>query len=488
MNAIARLMRPAAIVISLIAVQPAAAIVDPDNLGQWTKPTEIGPDQKVPGFLVNLGPTGARAILKENSFVVKHVFAGSPADGRLEIDDEITGANGKGFAKHTFGKFYGMGYEIGYEGPIMDLGNAIEDSEGGDGTLHIDLIRGGKPERVSIMLPAIGRFSDSYPLDCPKSAKLTADATRYLIEHKAEHSGIVHEQGKVGLAWLAQGKMKEAGELAMKWIEPPDEKSWTWYPSYRCIFLCEYFLKTGDERVLKTIKTLTQRLYLAQVLDPALYKDRMHGGQPQADNYLQGGLGHDHRIAGYGTMTITTLMAMLSWELAGNCGIEVDPSHVDLAYACIHEHTHESGYMGYRFATGAYTPVGRQGLSILVHQLTGNRDPGGYVKRVTGHLAKSKTRLNDGHGDNVQAVFWALLGIQLSGDKAAIREMFDYNKAFINMARTHDGAFVVQPGRNAAEKAYYLSPRIHPTAAMVLVLGTDDPQLRIQGKAGVLSQ
>jgi hypothetical protein len=72
----------------------------------------------------------------------------------------------------------------------------------------------------------------------------------------------------------------------------------------------------------------------------------------------------------------------------------------------------------------------------------------------------------------------------MSDDKAAIRGMFDYNKAFINMARTHDGAFVVQPGRNAAEKAYYLSPRIHPTAAMVLVLGMNNPQLRIQGKQG----
>lgn len=52
------------------------------------------------------------------------------------------------------------------------------------------------------------------------------------------------------------------------------------------------------------------------------------------------------------------------------------------------------------------------------------------------------------------------------------------------MARTHDGAFVVQPGRNLAEKAYYMSPRIHPTAAMVLALGTDKPKLRIQGVKG----
>jgi hypothetical protein len=37
-----------------------------------------------------------------------------------------------------------------------------------------------------------------------------------------------------------------------------------------------------DKRVLKTIKALAERLYLAQVLDPTLYKDRLHGGKPQA--------------------------------------------------------------------------------------------------------------------------------------------------------------------------------------------------------------
>ena len=467
----------------LFLAHPAWAIVDPENLGQWERPTEIGPDQEVPGFLVNLGPTGARAVLTQSSFVVKHVFEGSPADGVLQIEDEITGANGSAFGTHTFGKFYGMGYEVGYEGPMMDLGTAIEDSEGRDGALALDVIRNGEPMKVEVQLAPIGRFSDTFPLECAKSAKLAADAVEYVVGREDEHGHHVHEQGKVGLALLAHGRMDEAKKLAEEWIEPPEETLWTWHPSYRSIFLCEYFLMTGDERVLPAIRTLIERLYLAQVLDPELYKDRMHGGQPQADNYLKGGLGHGHRISGYGTMTITTLLAMLSWELAETCGIEVDGRHVDLAYACIHEHTHESGYMGYRFATGAYTPVGRQGLSILLHQLAGDRDADDHLRRVTRGLANAKTRLNDGHGDNAQAVFWALLGIQLSDDELAIREVFDYNKAFINMARTHDGAFVVQPGRNAAEKAYYLSPRIQQTAGMAVVLGVGDPKLRIQGAA-----
>lgn len=470
--------------LSVAITGTALAISAPDNLGQWAKPTEIGPDKECPGFLVNLGPTGARAILKETSFVVKFVFPKSPADGRLRIDDEITGINGTPFSKHTFGKFYGMEPGTGYEGPIMDMGKAIEDSEGKDGTLTLSLIRDGKPAQVEIKLDPIGRFSDTFPKHCQKSEKLAARAMDYLLEHPKERCGIVHEKALLGLAMLAQGKTKEAETLAMAWNKAPGEKEWTWYPSYQAIFLAEYFLQTGDKRVLPTIEENCKRLYVSQVIDPELYKDAMHGGQPQAKNFLKGGNGHGARIEGYGTMSITTLMAMLSWELAEDCGVKIQDFNRDLAYDCIHTHTAESGYMGYRFATGAYTPVGRQGLNIIVHKLAGRPGTDDYISRVTNGMVTSKTRLNDGHGDNALAWGWALLGIQLSGNDAATREVFDYNKAFINMARTHDAAFVIQPGRNLAEKAYYMSPRIHPTAAMVLALGTDKPKLRIQGVNG----
>lgn len=457
------------------------AISDPTNLGQWDKPTNIGPDKECPGFLVNLGPTGARAILKETSFVVKYVFAKSPADGLLRIDDEITGINGKPFNKHTFGKCYSMEPGAGYEGPIMNMGNAIEDSEGNDGTLTLDVTRDGKPAKVDIKLDPIGRFSDTFPKNCPKSEKLAARAMDYLLQHPDERAGDVHEKGLYGLALLAQGKMKEAENLAMAWNEPPEENAWTWYRTYQSIFLGEYHLLTGDKRVLKTIEENCKQLYLSQVIDPTLYKDRMHGGQPQAANYLKGGNGHGARIAGYGTMTITTLMTLLTWELAEDCGIKIEAFNRDIAYDCIHTNTNESGYMGYRFATGAYSPVGLQGLSLIVHRVANRPGTDDYMSRVTRGLETSKTRINDGHGDNSLAWGWAFLGIQLSGNDTATRSLLDYNKAFINMARTHDGAFVIQPGRNLHEKAYYMSPRIHPTAAMALALGTDRPMLRIQG-------
>ncbi len=82
-------------------------------------------------------------------------------------------------------------------------------------------------------------------------------------------------------------------------------------------------------------------------------------------------------------MTITTLLAMLSWELAEDCGIEVDQSHLDIAYGCIHEHTHRSGYMGYRFATGAYTPVGRGSRSSSTRWLAARPPTTSRVSPVT---------------------------------------------------------------------------------------------------------
>lgn len=464
-----------------LATLPSLAIFDETNIDQWEKPTDKGPDKEVPGFLMNLGPTGARAIIKEKSFVVKHVFKESPANGQLKIDDEITGANGNAFGKHTFGKCYGMGPGNGIEGPIMDMGTAIEDSEGKDGKLVLDVIRDGKEIKVTIELEAIGRFSDTFPFNCKKSEKIAKDAIDYILEHKEDHTGNVAEKGMIGLALLAHNKKEEAKEMAMNWNEMPGEKSWTWYPSYQCIFLTEYYLATGDKQVLETIGKLCERLYLSQVINPEDYKDAVHGGQPQAKNFLKGGNGHGARIAGYGTMTITTLMAILSWELAEDCGIEIQDFNRDIAYECVHTHTHESGYMGYRFATGAYTPVGRQGLSIIAHKVAGKSDAKDHIDAVTKGLVTAKTRINDGHGDNVLAYKWALIGAQLVDDKKAMREFYDYNKAFINMARTHDGAFVSQPGRNRHEKSYYMTPRMEATASMAIILNADNPRLRIQG-------
>jgi hypothetical protein len=66
--------------------------------------------------------------------------------------------------------------------------------------------------------------------------------------------------------------------------------------------------------------------------------------------------------------------------------------------------------------------------------------------------------------------------------------MMDYNKAWLNMARCHDGSFVALPGRDMYDKGYYMSSRLHLTATMALVFSMDNPVLQIQGKSLKVAQ
>ena len=146
------------------------AVADKNNQGRWTTPTENNlPDKEVPGFLVNLGPTGARAVLTETTFIVRYIFKDSPAMGRLRLEDEIIGVFGKPFSSHHFG-----GGPHGYEGPIMDFGEAIEKAEGKDGKLVLNVIRNSKTIEVIIPLEAIGAFSATFPFNCKKSEVVRA--------------------------------------------------------------------------------------------------------------------------------------------------------------------------------------------------------------------------------------------------------------------------------------------------------------------------
>lgn len=472
---------------SLASLLPLPGI-EKDNRGRWEKPINKGPDKEVPGYLINLGPTGARAILESKSLIVKYLFAGSPADGLLELDDVITGVNGRPFeVAHTFGHHMTRMKQfpdIGYEGPLMDFGNAIEESEGKDGKLTLSVTRNDKPIEVVILLEAIGTFSDTYPYQCKKSKILRDRASKYLSGHPFIQKEQCHAKCMSGLALLADGKMEQARELAHSWNQGPRDGIWVWPVSYQLIFLSEYYLLSKDKTVFDTIQALAAKLETAQVEDMANYSDRTHGKMGNVGHkFRTGGFGHNTNVGGYGTMNITTALALAAWEMAKKCGAKVDQDKVDLGFEYLRSSTTDTGYIGYHTKRGAYAAAGRQGLATVAHRLAGdskvNRD---YIGLVAGGLSRSKKYLNDAHADSVLSVCWGLIGANVSGNEKALRDMMDYNKAWLNMARCHDGSFVALPGRDMYDKGYYMSSRLHLTATMALVFGMEDPVLQIQGK------
>jgi len=461
--------------------------IEENNRGRWNEPIKEGPDKEVPGYLINLGPTGARGTLESKSFTVKYVFKGSPADGVLLLDDVITGVNGKPFEiEHRFGHHLTRMKEfpeIGYEGPMMDFGNAIEDAEGKDGNLTLSITRAGKPMDMVVKLVAIGRFSETYPKNCEKSALLAKRAMEYLSGHPFVKAEQCHAKCMSGLALLAAEKTDEVKQLVYSWNTIPKKGIWVWPAAYQCILLSEYYLVTKDEGVLETIQGLAAVLESGQVEDMANYADRTHGKMGNVGHkFRTGGLGHNTNVGGYGTMNITTALGITAWELAKQCGAKVDQNKIDMAYNYLKQSTTSDGFIGYHTEICAYSPSGRQGLAIVANKLGGN-DPvkKDYIKLAARGLHDSTKYLNDAHADSVLGLCWGLIGANVSGEEKTIRHMMDYNKAWLNLARCHDGSFVALPGRDMYDKGYYMSSRLHLTATMALVFSMDDAKLKIQG-------
>lgn len=126
--------------------------------------------------------------------------------------------------------------------------------------------------------------------------------------------------------------------------------------------------------------------------------------------------------------------------------------------------------------------VGRVGCVTVAHRLS-PKFPGSkeYIRLYSGFMSRAYKSMPDGHGDANLAILWTLMGVGASHDRAAMRAVFDYHKAYFNMMRCHDGSFVLQPGRDYADKGYYLASRYHPTATMALAFGLAHPKLRIEG-------
>lgn len=189
------------LVLLLAMTIPAGAIDNP----KWDLTTKAGPDAQVPGWYLNLGITGARAKLtpdEPKALQVMFVFKDTPAFGKLEKGDKIVGANGNMFlTPHKFG--YGMG-KFGYEGPLMDLGNALEESQGKrNGKLTLDVLRGEQKLKVELELTTrYGSFSPTYPFDCKKTDLILQETCAYLIKEQMTGAKLIgdlvgpQEQGR----------------------------------------------------------------------------------------------------------------------------------------------------------------------------------------------------------------------------------------------------------------------------------------------------
>jgi len=499
-----------AAILALAVCGNAFAVKDPTNQGRWEKPCESGPDAVVPGFLINMGPTGARGTLTEEAFVVKYLFAKSPADGVLQLEDEVLGANGKTFSKHSFAK--GV---HGIDGPIRDLGLAIEDSEGSDGVLKLMLRRGGKDMAVDLQLEKLGRFAEGFPVNCAKTALLKDRAYRYLIEHP----GGIDSQGRcveiLSMLSSEDPKVSEEGRrLAKEWAKPYNDQTWTWHLGFQSIVMGEYYRLSGDPLALEVLKKNMSLLRNAQWKGPIHHwttqqiKTADQAAIDKHQAFYEGGFGHaPHPFivarggGGYGPMQWPTCLALMSWQYGKQFGLEVDPAGPSKAMQFLELGTTNGGHVAYggefTLNNGPVDPAQwkldtrhsfshKSGLAYLVYMLSPELKQSADMRKLhLENIGAAYSDMTDGHACAIMGYTWGLAGVYASGDPELKKKITDYYKALFNMSRCHGSdSYIVLPGRDHADLSYYRdNSRNHMTAAMAFVYSFGTPKLRIQGVA-----
>ncbi len=304
-NRIALIVSKPAAVTCLLAVLALCGPVS--GVDYYTEPEvyQMRPDPAKEMALDCIGATGVKArfhpgvILKVEGFTEK-----SPAEGRMKAGEIIAGVNG---------------VELKGINPFVALGEALTAAEATDGRMVFDIkaSENAAARKVTVMIPVLGKYSDTWPLGCEKSKKIIKAAAEYYAydpgfrEEHFRHSGI--PSALACLFLLSTGDDKYLPVVHAYFAGFPKDVTrigdHTWNNGYNGIACAEYYLRTGDKEVLPILQ---------YYCDDA--KERQcfgfgwgHWGRDLSPGYVAGGL-----VNAAGCQMLTTLL------LGKECGVNVD--------------------------------------------------------------------------------------------------------------------------------------------------------------------
>lgn len=243
-------------------------------------PSSIGKTWKVPNF----GPVGIGIDLVRPGMTMKisKVEKGSPADktGKLKIGQIIESVNGQVLKDRD---------------PREILGDWITEAEAADGKINLKIKGLGN---VLVQIPVLGRYSPTWPENCPKSDKIVRNLADRLAKQKKPAWGSI-------LFLLSTGEEKDLA-VVKKWVkEIKNLGPYPWHKGYLGPGLCEYYLRTGDKSVLPVIKTATDEL-----------KAYMYNGG--------GWSGRGKSGFSYGQLNAAGVHCVTFLLMAKYCGVDVD--------------------------------------------------------------------------------------------------------------------------------------------------------------------
>lgn len=442
------------------APKPKGALIDLTK----SKPDKTNNDY-------NLGPTGALGWMYVESgmteearqILITKVEKGSPADGKLEVDDVILGVFGQPFttdARRTFGL-------------------AIGRAEAADGVLPLTVWRSNKTETVILQLQVMGAYSETSPYNCPKAAKILEQGLAVIAKNIGKDARFHINE----LALLASGKpeyldlvRKRAQEVAA--ATPDGEALWSksnhggmhaWGHGYSNLFLCEYYLATGDKSVLPAIRSYTTTIARGQ----GHFGTWGHGYVPPTkDGKLHG------PVPPYGPVNASGLPCFVSIILALKCGIE-DPELLPAIDRANQFFGYYSGKGSIPYGEHRPGPVhddnGKSSMTAVAFTLEGRKPEAQFFAKMVTASYESREW---GHTGNGFSYLWGPIAANCGGPKAMAAFMKEL-RWYYDLARRWDGSFVNVGTGGGTSSAYYA---ISATGSYMLGYAVPLKKLAITGR------
>ena len=288
--------------LSLFASQLHAAGGGGNDQGYYTDDFKYGtrPDPASERFFGVIGTTGIKARVYPGVVLkVEEMMPGSPCEGKFAKQEILTGINGTAL----------KGLD-----PFVAMGNALTKAEATDGKMVFDVTSadGKTQHKETVMIPVLGAYSKTWPLDCPKSKRIIDEAAAFYSDPKKfNQQGI---PGALGCLFLLSTGDDQYLPSVKAYFDafPKDVKAigdHTWNNGYNGIACGEYYLRTGDKSVLPILQWYCDDAKNRQMFDCGW----THWGRGIWPGYVAGGL-----MNPAGAQVLTTLL------LAKECGVNVD--------------------------------------------------------------------------------------------------------------------------------------------------------------------
>jgi len=403
------------------------------------------PAHRVWHITQNLGPIGARGWIygsarhtdESREILVKSMEPGSPAHGVLLPYDVIYGAAVPPSEWISEPKLQAFNSDA-----RLSLARAITwaESNRGKGELQVLFQRDGQERKATITIPVLGDYHVDGPANCPKSQQIVKGAARFLAENMPASgytTGIGQPyNGMLMLATEDPTYLDQVRRTACRMsihheVHTEGKETWRWGPSN--LFLCEYYLATGDARVLPTIQEFCTRLANGQC-NPGTW------GHITVPNFIP---------PGYGSLNASGVVCFLSMVLGEFTGVEVDRQ------ALANSTSFFGGYAGRgsipygdHLQGADATSNGKNGMAAVAFNLLRADNASQWFARMC--CSANLQSFEGGHSGNYFNQTWTPLGASLTGEKnyAAFWSRFH---SYRDLARRWDGSFMTQPWPHGRE-------------------------------------